>query len=99
EGPALYDRLMHECYRGGLNSPHVVQEAGNEATVLSLVSHGIGIGWINETALWRCPKNVIILPVSDLDMRLPLVVWWRKARWCAWPEQFMSEVWHRAGRE
>ena len=29
EGPAFYDRLMHEYYRGGLKSPRIVQEAGN----------------------------------------------------------------------
>lgn len=78
EGPAFYDRLMQECYRGGLKSPRIVQEAGNEATVLSLVSHGIGVGWINETAIWRCPKNVAIMSVSDLDIPLPVVLVWRK---------------------
>ncbi len=78
EGPAFYDHLMQECYRGGLKSPRIVQEAGNEATVLSLVSHGMGVGWINETALWRCPKNVVIVPVSDLDIPLPVVLVWRK---------------------
>ena len=77
EGPAFYDRLMQECYRDGLKAAHIVQEAGNEATVLSLVSHGIGIGWINETALWRCPKNVAILFVSDFDIPLPVVLVWR----------------------
>ena len=39
ESPAYYDRLMHECFRGGLKSPHIVQEAVNEATILSLVSY------------------------------------------------------------
>ena len=56
EAPAFYDRLMHECYRGGLKSPRIVQEAANEATILSLVSHGMGVGWVNGTARWRCPK-------------------------------------------
>src|SRR6266481_3684064 len=37
ESPAFYDRLMHECFRGGLESLRVVQEALNEATILSLV--------------------------------------------------------------
>ena len=92
EGPAFYDRLMHECYRGGLKSPHIVQEAGNEATVLSLVSNGIGIGWINETALWRCPKNVVILPVSDLDIQLPVVLVWRKDNNSPLLEQFIRDV-------
>ena len=94
EGPAFYDRLMQECYRGGLKSPQIVQEAGNEATVLSLVSHGIGIGWINETALWRCPKNVVILPVSDLDVPLPVVLVWRKDNTFPLLEQFIMDVQH-----
>jgi hypothetical protein len=34
----LYDRLMHECFRGGLKSPRIVQEGLNEATILSLVA-------------------------------------------------------------
>jgi DNA-binding transcriptional LysR family regulator len=32
EAPAFYDRLLHECYRGGLKSPRIVQEAANEAS-------------------------------------------------------------------
>ena len=94
EGPAFHDRLMQECYRGGLKSPHIVQEAGNEATVLSLVSHGIGIGWINETALWRCPKNVAILSVSDLDIPLPVVLVWRTDNNSPLLEQFIVDVQH-----
>ena len=69
---------MQECSRGGLKSPHIVQEASNEATVLSLVSHGMGVGWINETARWRRPERVIIVRVSDLDIPLPMVLVWRK---------------------
>jgi DNA-binding transcriptional LysR family regulator len=78
ESPAFYDRLMHQCYRGGLKSPRVVQEAVNEATILSLVSHGMGVGWVNGTARWRCPERVVIISVSDLNMRLPLSLVWRK---------------------
>ena len=78
ESPAFYDRLLHECFRGGLKSPHIVQEAVNEATILSLVSHGMGVGFVNGTARWRCPKSVIILPISDLEMPLPLALVWRK---------------------
>src|SRR6266446_3889732 len=31
--PAFYDQMMLECYRGGLKSPHVVQEGVNEPTI------------------------------------------------------------------
>src|ERR1700724_2154804 len=76
--PAFYDRLLHECYRGGLKSPRIVQEAANEATILSLVSHGMGVGWVNGTARWRCPESVVILSVADLNMPLPLALAWKR---------------------
>src|SRR6516165_2808449 len=78
ESPAFYDRLMHECFRGGLKSPRIVQEGLNEATILSLVSHGIGVGWVNGTARWRCPEGVAILSVADLNMPLPLALAWKR---------------------
>src|SRR5260370_41048257 len=68
EAPAFYDRLMHECFRGGLKSPRIVQEGLNESTILSLVSHGMGVGWVNGTARWRCPEGVVIMSIADLDM-------------------------------
>ena len=76
--PAFYDRLMHECYRGGLKSPRIVQEGLNEATILSLVSAGLGLGWVLGTARWRCPETVVILSVVDLNMPMPLALAWRR---------------------
>jgi DNA-binding transcriptional LysR family regulator len=76
--PAFYDRLMHECYRSGLKSPHIVQEGLNEATILSLVSAGLGVGWVLGSARWRCPQTVAILPVIDLNMPVSLALAWRR---------------------
>src|SRR6476620_4240161 len=76
--PAFYDRMMHECYRGGLKSPRIVQEGLNEATILSLVSTGLGVGWVLGTARWRCPQAVVILSVVDLNMPLTLALAWRR---------------------
>src|SRR5258708_3270302 len=76
--PAFYDRMMHECYRGGLKSPRIVQEGVNEATILSLVSTGLGVGWVLGTARWRCPETVVVLPVVDLKMPLTLALAWRR---------------------
>ena len=76
--PAFYDRMMHECYRGGLRSPRIVQEGLNEATILSLVSTGLGVGWVLASARWRCPKTVVVLPVVDLNMALTLALAWRR---------------------
>jgi LysR substrate binding domain len=55
ESPVLHDRLMHECFRGGLKSPRIVQEGLNEATILSLVETDLGVGWVLGTARWGVP--------------------------------------------
>jgi DNA-binding transcriptional LysR family regulator len=90
--PAFYDRMMRECYRGGLKSPRVVQEGLNEATILSLVSTGLGVGWVLGTASWRCPENVVILPVLDLNMPLRLAFAWRKDNTSTLLANFIAEV-------
>jgi DNA-binding transcriptional LysR family regulator len=92
ESPALYDRLMHECFRGGLKSPRIVQEGLDEATILSLVATGIGVGWVLGTARWRCPKSVVILSVVDLNVRLPLSLAWRRDNTSPLLESFVGEV-------
>ena len=76
--PALYDRMMRACFRGGLKSPRIVQDALNEATILSLVATGLGVGWVLGAARWRRPENVVITPVVDLNLPQPLALAWRK---------------------
>jgi DNA-binding transcriptional LysR family regulator len=90
--PEFYDRMMLECYRGGLKSPHIVQEGVNEPTILSLVSTGMGVGWVLATARWRCPESVVILPVVDLNMPLTLALVWRKDNASRLLANFICEV-------
>ena len=89
---AFYDRMMHECYRGGLKSPRIVQEGLNEATILSLVSTGLGVGWVLGTARWRCPETVVVLPVVDLNMPLTLSLAWRRDSTSPLLEKFIGDV-------
>ena len=90
--PAFYDQLMLKCYRGGLKSPRIVQEGVNEPTILSLVSTGMGVGWVLATARWRCPESVVILPVVDLNMPLTLALAWRKDNTSPLLANFIAEV-------
>ena len=90
--PAFYDQLMLKCYRGGLKSPRIVQEGVNEPTILSLVSTGMGVGWVLATARWRCPESVVILPVVDLNMPLTLALVWRKDHTSPLLANFIAEV-------
>ena len=92
ESPAYFDRLMHECYRGGLRTPHIVQEAGNEATILSLVSCRMGVAFVSEATRWRCPESVVLLPVTDLHLPLPFALVWRKDNASPLVAKFVADV-------
>lgn len=92
ESAAFYDRLMYECVRGGLKSPRIVQEASNEATILTLVAQGMGVGFVVETARWRCPDGVAILKVADLRLSLPLALVWRKDNLSPLLAKFVTDV-------
>jgi DNA-binding transcriptional LysR family regulator len=90
--PAFFDQMMDACYRGGLKSPRIVQEGLNEATILSLVSTGLGLGWVLGTARLRCPEAVVILPVVDLDVHLSLALAWRRDNISPLLGNFIGEV-------
>ena len=92
ESAAFYDRLMYECVRGGLKSPRIVQEASNEATILALVAQGMGVGFVLETARWRCPDGVVILKVADLKLSLPLALVWRRDNLSPLLSRFVTDV-------
>ena len=92
ESAAFYDRLMYECFRGGLKSPRIVQEASNEATILTLVAQGMGVGFVIEPARWRCPDGVAILKVADLKLSLPLALVWRKDNLSPLLAKFVTDV-------
>src|SRR5467141_1128110 len=92
ESPAYYDRLMHECFRGGLKSPHIVQEAVNEATILSLVSCRMGVAFVSGATRWRCPESVVLLPVVDLKLPLPFALVWRKDNASPLLAKFVGDV-------
>ena len=92
ESAEFYDRLMYECFRGGLKSPRIVQEASNEATILTLVAQGMGVGFVVETARWRCPDGVSILKVADLELSLLLVLVWRKDNLSPLLSKFVTDV-------
>lgn len=76
--PAAYDRLMEACFRGGLKSPRIVQEADDHATILSLVSCRLGVALVSDSARWHCPRGVALLPIIDLNVRVSFSLIWRK---------------------
>lgn len=92
QSPAYYDRLMHECFRGGLKAPHIVQEAVDQATMLSLVSCRLGVAFVGDATRWRCPAGVVLLPVSDLNLPLPFALIWRRDKGAPLLAKFVRDV-------
>jgi DNA-binding transcriptional LysR family regulator len=90
--PAYYDRLMRACFRGGLKTPNIVQEAVDQATLLSLVSCGLGVGFVSAATRWRCPETVVLMPVTDLDLTFPSTLVWRKDNASPLLARFVADV-------
>jgi DNA-binding transcriptional LysR family regulator len=90
--PAVYDRLMDVCARRGLRSPRVVQEATDRDTVLGLVQCQIGIAWVTESTRWHCPRGIALLPVVDMDLRLPFNLIWKKVNSSPLLQAFVDRV-------
>jgi len=90
--PALYDRLMHSCIRGGLKSPRIVQEGFHESTILGLVATGLGVAWVLGTAALRRPEGVVIMSVIDLKVPAPLELAWRKGNKSPLLARFVAEL-------
>ena len=76
QSPVYYDHLMQACTRGGL-SPRIVQEAVDQATILSLVVCGLGVAFVSEATRWRCPRDVVLRPVVDLSLAIDFSLVWR----------------------
>jgi DNA-binding transcriptional LysR family regulator len=76
--PTFHDHMMEVCARGGLSAPRIVQEAADRDTVLGLVQCRIGMAWVTESTRWHCPRGIVLLPVMDMNVRLPFNVIWKK---------------------
>ena len=76
--PIFFDHLKAECARGGLKAPRIVQETADEAIILSLVACRTGVAFVSSASQWRCPPGVALLSVTDLNLKLPFALIWRK---------------------
>ena len=90
--PVIYDRMMRACARGGLSAPRIVQEATDRDTNLGLVQCRIGVGWMTESTRWHCPRGIILLPVVDMNVRLPFNLIWKKDNSSPLLQKFVAQV-------
>jgi DNA-binding transcriptional LysR family regulator len=90
--PFAYDQLMDACYRGGLKSPRIVQEADDHATILSLVACRLGVALVSDSARWQCPRGVTLLPIVDLNVKVSFSLIWRKDNTSPLLRKFVAQV-------
>jgi DNA-binding transcriptional LysR family regulator len=90
--PVFYDQLMQACSHGGLSAPRVVQEATDRDTHLGLVQCRIGLSWQPETVRWHCPRAVALVPVVDMQVRLPFDLIWKKENTSPLLQNFVAQV-------
>ncbi len=77
QSPRLHDLMIHHFYQQGF-TPRVVQEGTTHYTVLGLVAAGLGCAIVPASAAGRLPMGVKLIAVSDLDIRMPINLVWRK---------------------
>jgi DNA-binding transcriptional LysR family regulator len=92
QSPAYYDRLMQACSRGGLTTPRIVQEAVDQATMLSLVACRLGVAFVSDATRWRCPKGVVLRAVVDMYLPIAFSLAWRKDSASPLLARFVAEV-------
>jgi DNA-binding transcriptional LysR family regulator len=90
--PANYDRLLQACSQGGLTNPRIVQEAVDQATMLSLVACGLGVAFVTDATRWRCPKDVVLRRVADLRLPITVSLIWRKDHGSPLLARFIADV-------
>jgi DNA-binding transcriptional LysR family regulator len=92
QSPAYYDRLMQACSRGGLKAPRIVQEAADQATLLALVACRLGVAFVTDATRWRCPKEVVLRPIVDLQLPIAFSLVWRKDNASPLLARFVADV-------
>jgi hypothetical protein len=50
------------------------------------------VAFVSSATRWRCPASVVVLPVIDLNLPLPLALIWRKDNVSPLLEKFVTDV-------
>ena len=73
-------------------TPRIAMEAGSTESMLSLVSAGVGLGFVNRSQRGREPRNVLLRSVADFHVPMPLRVIWMPGNVSPALERFVDVV-------
>jgi DNA-binding transcriptional LysR family regulator len=76
--PSIYESMMATCRAGGL-TPNLVQDAQLEIMMVNLVSIGLGVCFVIDTATRRWPEDVVVVrKVENFSLPLHLCLEWQR---------------------
>jgi DNA-binding transcriptional LysR family regulator len=86
---------MAACIGHGL-VPKIAQEVVGISHILSLVSVGIGLGFVPSSAKWRPQEGIVLRQVCDLDLLYRVDLAWRADNSSPALQQFVRTALDRA---
>jgi DNA-binding transcriptional LysR family regulator len=89
--PFYYDALIAACSRAKL-VPSIVQETQNEATTMNLVAAGMGIAILLSNSGESWFPDVLMLPITGLDLDMPLALTWKTSAVEPTTQHFIDEL-------
>jgi DNA-binding transcriptional LysR family regulator len=95
-GPGLYDPVVSACQQAGF-SPHVVQEATQMHTILSLVAIGLGVALVPacvQTLQWQ---GAVCKPLASAAPRTMIALAWHKNNRSAALNSLLQQVEKNSG--
>ncbi|MEO6527053.1 MAG: LysR substrate-binding domain-containing protein [Gemmatimonadaceae bacterium] len=89
--PAMYDDIISSCRTAGF-SPRIVQEANGWHTLASLVSAGVGLGFVPRSITEFQQRGVVYRPMRDLAVQMSLSAVWKRAERSPVRERFVTAL-------
>jgi DNA-binding transcriptional LysR family regulator len=87
--PGFHDQSMNILHRNGI-TPHVVQEAAEMYTLMSLVAAGMGIAIVPSSIQLHHADNVVVRELPDEKSRSEIAIAWNKDRVSATTQLFLQ---------
>ena len=75
--PAYFNDVVQYCRDRGLNL-RLTSGGMIHSASLSFVAAGLGCTFVVSEVRWRKPKNVAVVPVGDLDLKVSLELLWHR---------------------
>jgi DNA-binding transcriptional LysR family regulator len=92
--PLFYDSVTTACMKNGL-TPVVDQETTSWAAILTMVSAGMGIGFVASPMQWRRPAEVVLRTVQDLNIHFDISLVWHQRTSSALARRFITSIMER----